>query len=240
MEDRRKNFLQKNVFTEYPHSQVWRVLVTIAFLVAAVVLYVTDKMSLFIMEADGFIVHPRWAICFLWLLILYLSVILWLPISNIWECLEKINYAKIEKEQFREKIRSSLVAFSIAFVVLSLSLLSIITAQKPSSQVELNIFKLVIGLLIEGVILLIVTFEVYDSCLNPAFDSDQIARLYTKGWWFYTFGIYSIVIALLLYVSLLEPLITIIGVSIFIVAFTYYLRTPCDIIKKYQNWRIAK
>lgn len=232
MGDRCKNFLRKTVFTEYPHSQVWRVLVTIAFLVAAVVLYVTDKMSLFIMEADDFIVHPRWAICSLWLLILYLSVILWLPFRNIWESIERVNYAEMRVGLLRQKISgnlntvSTLVAFSIAFIVLSMS---IFFTTQQFSNVKLNVFKLVMGLLVVGAIFLVVTLEAYDSCLNPAFDSDQIERVYTKGWWFYTFGIYSIVIALLLYVYLLEPLITIMGVLLFIVVFSFYLKTPCEI-----------
>ena len=213
---------KRNIYyVEFPHSQVWRVLATIIVVILGLLL--CNKSEL-IMTGKSF---DHWAILSIWTLILYLSLILWLPFHNIWECIEKVDYAAVKEEEFREKIRSTLVAFSIAFIVLSLS---IITAQ-TFHDIDENVLKPALGLLIGGVILLIVTFEVYDSCLNPAFNSAQIERLYTKGWWFYTFGIYSIVIALLLYVYSLEPRITIIGVIIFIVAFTYYLRTRCEITK---------
>ena len=212
-------------YVEFPHSQVWRVLAT--FIVMIIGLLLCNKSEL-IMTGKSF---DHLAISSLWVLILYLSLILWLPFHNIWECIEKVDYAAVKEEEFREKIRSTLVAFSIAFVVLSLS---IITAQ-TFLQNDSNVLQPALGLLIGGVVLLIVTFEIYDSCLNPAFNSAQIERLYTKGWWFYTLGIYSILIALLLYVYSLEPWITIIGVIIFIVAFSYYLRTRCEIIMKYQK-----
>lgn len=219
-------------YVKFPHSQVWRVLVTLAYVCISIpFLCVMFQMNSSISEKEGLI--ARLAICSLWVLILYLSSILWFPVHNIWECIERIDYAKICEEKLREKIRSTLVAFSIAFIVLGVS---IITATFP--QNDLNVVKLmVIGLLIAGVIFLIVTFEIYDSCLNPAFNSAQIKRLYTKGWWLYTIGIYSIVLALLLYVYPLEPLITIVGVIIFIFAFSYYLLTPCVID---ENWRIDK
>ena len=210
-------------YVEFPHSQWWRVLATVAFVILSLFLWKADLMDLFIINKPW----APWAILSLWTLILYLSLILWLPFHNIWECIEKVDYAAVEKEEFREKIRSTLVAFSIAFIVLSLS---IITAQ-TFHDIAGNVLKPAIGMLIAGVILLIVTFEIYDSSLNPAFNSAQIARLYAKGWWLYTIGIYSIIIALLLYVYSLEPLITIIGVILFIVAFTYYLRTRCEITK---------
>ena len=133
----------------------------------------------------------------------------------------------------------SLVAFSIAFIVLSLS---IYFTEQPFSDCkeQLTVFKIVMGLLVAGALILVVTIESYAATLNPAFDSAQIETIYTRGWWLYTFGLYAIVVGLLLYVYLLEPWMTIIGVIIFIVAFTYYLRTPCVILRKYQNWRIAK
>jgi hypothetical protein len=210
-------------YVEFPHSQWWRVLATVAFVILSLFLWKADLMDSFIINKPW----APWAILSLWTLILYLSLILWLPFHNIWECIEKVDYATVDKEEFREKIRSTLVAFSIAFIVLSLS---IITAQ-TFHDIAGNVLKPAIGMLIAGVILLIVTFEIYDSSLNPAFNSAQIARLYAKGWWLYTIGIYSIIIALLLYVYSLEPLITIIGVILFIVAFTYYLRTRCEITK---------
>ena len=215
-------------FIEFSHSQWWRVLVTSAIMIIGLLLYI--KSELIIIEKP----YAHLAICSLWVLILYLSAILWVPTSNIWECIERVDYAAVKEKEFRQKISgslntvSTLLAFSIAFIVLSLSI--ILAAQKQFSQMEeLNVLKLVMGLLTTGVVFLIVTFEIYDSCLNPAFNSAQIARLYTKGWWLYTLEIYSIVVALLLYVYLLEPLITIIGASLFIIAFTYYLKTQCEI-----------
>ena len=228
-------------YVKFPHSQVWRVLATAAFVIISLFLWKilplweVDLMDLVIIDKP----LAPWAILSLWGLILYLSLILWLPFHNIWECIERVKYYAVEEKKFRQKISgslnvvSTLVAFSIAFIVVGLSI------STPSPE-ELNVFKLVMGLLVVGVILLVVTMEAYGVSLNPAFDSAQIARLYTRGWWFYTFGLYSIVIALLLYVYLLEPLITIIGVIIFIVTFTIFLRTPCDIKSGYQNRRIDK
>lgn len=237
MKTRCKDFLLRQIFKNFPHSEVWRVLVTFAFVIIGLVLWKVlplwnvDLMDLVIIDKP----LAPWAILSLWGLILYLSLILWLPFHNIWECIERVEYYAVEEKEFRQKISgslnvvSTLVAFSIAFIVVSLSIIT------PSTK-ELNVIKIVMGLLIAGVIFLVVTMEAYGVSLNPAFDSAQIARLYTKGWWFYTFGLYSIVIALLLYVYLLEPLITIIGVSIFIVAFTICLRTQCNIKPKYQKW----
>ena len=229
-----KGVLLKSISKNFRHSQVWRVLVTIIFLIIVLILCITGKI---IIKDDPL---ASLAICSLWVLVLYMSAILWVPTSNIWECIERVDYATVDEKEFRQKISgslntvSTLLAFSIAFIVLSLSI--ILAAPEQISQIEeLNVVKLVMGLLTTGVVFLIVTFEIYDSCLNPAFNSTQIARLYTKGWWLYTIGIYSIVVALLLYVYLLEPLITIIGVSLFIIAFTYYLGTPCNILKKYQK-----
>ena len=216
-------------FIEFPHSQWWRVLATVAFVILSL-LWKADLMDLVIIDKP---LAPC-AILSLWGLILYLSLILWLPFHNIWECIERVKYYAVKEKEFRQKISgslnvvSTLVAFSIAFIVVGLSI-------STTSPEELDVFKLVMGLLVVGVIFLVVTMETYGVSLNPAFDSAQIARLYTRGWWFYTFGLYSIVIALLLYVYLLEPLITIIGVIIFIVAFTIFLRTPCDIEEKYKR-----
>ena len=235
--------LKQPIHPEYPHSHVWRVLVTFVFLVTAVFLCITGKMNSIIIED----LMAPWAICSLWVLIIYLSVILWLPFRNIWECIERVEYTAIKEDDFRQKISgslnvvSTLVALSIAFIVLSLSIiLPIISDPEQFTPIQWNVIKLVMGSLVAGVIFLVVTMEAYGVRLNPAFASAQIARLYTRGWWFYTFGLYSIVIALLLYVYLLEPLITIIGVIIFIVTFTIFLRTPCDIKSGYQNRRIDK
>ena len=229
-------------YVEFPHSKWWRVLATAAFVIISLFLWKilplweVDLMDLVIIDKP----LAPWAILSLWGLILYLSLILWLPFHNIWECIERVKYYAVKEKEFRQKISgslnvvSTLVAFSIAFIVVGLSI------STPSPEELNNVFKLVMGLLVVGVIFLVVTMETYGVSLNPAFDSAQIARLYTRGWWFYTFGLYSIVIALLLYVYLLEPLITIIGVIIFIVAFTIFLITPCDIKSGYQNGRIDK
>ena len=219
-------------FIEFPHSKVWRVLVSIIFVIISPLLWKAVLMDLIIIPCNFW---APWAMYFLWELILYLSVILWLPIHNIWECIERVNYVAVDEKEFRQQISgnlntvSTLVAFSIAFIVLSMS---IYFTTQLFSNVELNVFKLVMGLLVVGAIFLVVTLEAYDSCLNPAFNSAQIERLYTKGWWLYTFGIYSIVVALLLYIYLLEPLITIMGVLLFMVTFSIYLKTECNIKPK--------
>ena len=226
----------KLYFIEFPHSQVWRVLATVIVVILGLLLCI--KGELIIIGEP----HDHLAICFLWLLILYLSLILWLPFRNIWECIERVNYAKMRAGLLRQQISvnlnvtSLLVAFSIAFIVTSLS----IFFTHPLEGNKLTVFKLVMGFLVTGVIFLVVTLEFHLAPLNPAFDSAQIETLYTRGWWLYTIGLYEIVVGLLFYVYLLEPLITIIGVIIFIVAFTYYLITPCAIKSGYQNWRIDK
>lgn len=231
--------LKQPIDPKYPHSQVWRVLVTIVFGFMGLVFCISELMNLIITEKP----HAHLAICSLWILVLYLSIILWIPRPNIWASIENIDYTTVEVEKFRQKISgsldtvSTLVAFSIAFVILSVS---IFFTTKPFSNEELTVFKLVTGLFTVGVFFFIVTLEVFDTCLNPTFDSAQIERLYTKGWWLYTSGLYSIVVALLLYVYLLEPCITIIGTFLFIFASIYYLKTPCKIKTKYQKGRIDK
>ncbi len=219
----------KIFYLEFPHARVWRVLATIIVVILGLLLCIKSEL---IMTGKSF---DHLAICFLWLLILYLSLILWLPFHNIWECIERVNYAKMRAGRLRQKISgslnvvSTLVAFSIAFVVLGLS---IFFTTPEFSDGELNVFKLVMGLLVVGVIFLVVTLEAYDTCLIPAFDSAQIERVYLKGWWYYTLGLYSILVALLLYVYLLEPLITIMGVLLFMVTFSIYLKTECNIKPK--------
>ncbi|RCV65932.1 hypothetical protein C5S53_01240 [Methanophagales archaeon] len=219
----------KIFYLEFPYARVWRVLATIIVVILGLLLCIKSEL---IMTGKSF---DHLAICFLWLLILYLSLILWLPFHNIWECIERVNYAKMRAGRLRQKISgslnvvSTLVAFSIAFVVLGLSIF--FTTQEFSNG-ELNVFKLVMGLLVVGVIFLVVTLEAYDTCLIPAFDSAQIERVYLKGWWYYTLGLYSILVALLLYVYLLEPLITIMGVLLFMVTFSIYLKTECNIKPK--------
>ena len=143
-------------------------------------LWKADLMDSIIIEKYSM---APWAILSLWVLILYLSVILWLPFHNIWECIERVKYSVVKEKDFRQKIGGSLnlvlVAFSMAFIVLSVSIIFI--TEERFSQKEENVIRLVIGLLTVGVIFLIVTLEAYDACLNPAFASAQIARIYTKG-----------------------------------------------------------
>jgi len=227
------NFLKKPVFKDFPHSKVWRFLVTL--IIASLFLWKSDPIVSIMMPDMMPDKHSTfWAIFSLEVLILYLSIILWFPSHNVWECIEKVDYANIKIRYFREKISgslnvvSTLVAFSIAFIVLSLNM--IIPHLEQFIPLQQRVIKLAMGLLVTGLILLVVTMEAYGTSLNPAFDSKQIEKLYTKGWWLYTFGFYLIVVALLLYVYLLEPLITIIGVTLFIIFFTWYLKTSCNII----------
>jgi hypothetical protein len=229
---KRKDGKRNIYYVEFPHSQVWRVLATIIVVILGFLLCIKSEITNLIIIGES---YDHWAICSLWGLIFYLSLILWLPFHNIWECIERVNYAKMRADLLRQKISgslnvvSTLVAFSIAFIVLSMS---IFFTTQSFSNIELNVFKLVMGLLVVGVIFLVVTLEAYDTSLIPAFDSAQIERVYLKGWWYYTLGLYSIVVALLLYVYLLEPLITIMGVLLFMVTLSIYLKTECNIKPK--------
>jgi hypothetical protein len=234
---------KRNIYyVEFPHSQVWRVLATFIVMIIGLLLCIKSELLNLIIIGRP---YDHLAISSLWFVIFYLSLILWLPFRNIWECIERVNYTEIRAGLLRQKmgkslnVVSSLVAFSIAFIALSLS---IYFTEQPFSDCkeQLAVFKLLMGLFVAGVLILVVTMESYGASLNPAFDSAQIETIYTRGWWLYTFGLYAIVMGLLLYVYLLDPWMTIIGVIIFIVAFTYYLKTPCDIVRKYQNWRIDK
>ena len=89
-------------------------------------LWKADLMDSIIIEKYSM---APWAILSLWVLILYLSVILWLPFHNIWECIERVKYSVVKEKDFRQKIGGSLnlvlVAFSMAFIVLSVSIIFI-------------------------------------------------------------------------------------------------------------------
>lgn len=175
-------------------------------------------------KSDKFLAY--WALFSLWGLAVYLSVAHWVP-GTVWRRLEKADYDIMSKDVLRTKLRGSLPAvailtsFGIGFVVLTISTL-VRVPNLPS--VEFNVLCTVAFLFVMAVICLFVTLEAYDTAANPGLTtSGEISAIYTLVWWFYTLGMYFLIFGLLMGAYFIAPLITIVGVFVFIVLFTSYL-----------------
>lgn len=81
---------KRNIYyVKFPHSQVWRVLATFIVMIIGFFLCIKSELLNLIIIGRP---YDHLAIFFLWVLIFYLTLILWLPFRNIWECIERVNY----------------------------------------------------------------------------------------------------------------------------------------------------